>query len=169
MTRTLSNGQKYVSVSEASLLLGVSIDTLRRWDKAGKLASYRLNGKDRYFLKDELHHFQQERPLSISEAARILHVSDETLRRMDRKGILVAKRDSNGERIYSKTALQTFLHSRKRKKTLSIEKPSKTIPTGLRKLFPQMQRAAFLRSRFCFIVVLFVFSVAIRMSQFHSG
>ncbi|KKQ44369.1 MAG: Resolvase domain protein [Candidatus Woesebacteria bacterium GW2011_GWA1_37_8] len=43
-----------LSIGEASEYLGVSIDTLRRWEKKGKLASYRSPGGHRYFKKNEL-------------------------------------------------------------------------------------------------------------------
>lgn len=42
------------SIGAAAKYLGVSIDTLRRWDKKGKLPSHRSLGGHRYFLKDDL-------------------------------------------------------------------------------------------------------------------
>lgn len=41
-------------ISEAARFLGVSIDTVRRWDKAGLLHSVRPTGKARYFASREL-------------------------------------------------------------------------------------------------------------------
>lgn len=41
-------------ISEAAGFLGVSIDTVRRWDKAGLLHSVRPTGKARYFSSREL-------------------------------------------------------------------------------------------------------------------
>ena len=43
-----------LSIGEASKFLKVSIDTLRRWDKKGKVSSYRSPGGHRYFLKEDL-------------------------------------------------------------------------------------------------------------------
>jgi len=43
-----------LSIGQASEYLGVSIDTLRRWEKKGKIASYRSPGGHRYFKKNEL-------------------------------------------------------------------------------------------------------------------
>lgn len=43
-----------LSIGQASEYLGVSIDTLRRWEKKGKISSYRSPGGHRYFKKDEL-------------------------------------------------------------------------------------------------------------------
>ena len=58
------------SIGAAAKYLGVSIDTLRRWDKKGKLSSHRSLGGHRYFLKDDLdnvfkkpHHNQIPKPL----------------------------------------------------------------------------------------------------------
>lgn len=45
---------KLFSIGDASLYLGVSIDTLRRWVRAGKLAARRSPGGHRYFLKEDL-------------------------------------------------------------------------------------------------------------------
>ncbi len=44
----------FLSIGEASEYLGVSIDTLRRWEKKGKIISYRSPGGHRYFKKNEL-------------------------------------------------------------------------------------------------------------------
>ncbi len=46
---TAQNTDKYITISKASEILGVSIDTIRRWDKAGRLTAYRFDNKNRYF------------------------------------------------------------------------------------------------------------------------
>lgn len=43
-----------LSIGKASKYLGVSIDTLRRWESAGKIKTYRSPGGHRYFDKQEL-------------------------------------------------------------------------------------------------------------------
>lgn len=43
-----------LSIGEASEYLGISIDTLRRWEKKEKIKAYRSPGGHRYFKKDEL-------------------------------------------------------------------------------------------------------------------
>lgn len=49
------DGKKnYLSIGEASEYLGVSIDTLRRWEKKGRINPYRSPGGHRYYEKDEL-------------------------------------------------------------------------------------------------------------------
>ncbi len=46
-----------VRVSEAAKILGVSAQTLRNWEKSGKLHSERSVGKQRYYSLDELQRF----------------------------------------------------------------------------------------------------------------
>ena len=45
---------KRFSIGAASEYLGVSIDTLRRWEKRGKIESLRSPGNHRYFSKEDL-------------------------------------------------------------------------------------------------------------------
>lgn len=42
------------NIGKSSKYLGVSIDTLRRWEAKGKIVSHRSPGGHRYFLKEEL-------------------------------------------------------------------------------------------------------------------
>ena len=44
--------ESLISIGEAAMRLGVSIDTLRRWDKSGKLIAIRKNNIRYYFEKD---------------------------------------------------------------------------------------------------------------------
>jgi len=47
--------ENLLSISEASALLGVSVDTLRRWDESGKLVAIRKGGgTHRYYTKRNL-------------------------------------------------------------------------------------------------------------------
>lgn len=49
-----SQKRNLVSIGEASEYLGVSIDTLRRWEKRGRIEPYRSPGGHRHYSKDEL-------------------------------------------------------------------------------------------------------------------
>ncbi len=49
-----NNKEQYLSIGEASEYLGVSIDTLRRWTKKGKLTAFLSPGNHRYFTKSHL-------------------------------------------------------------------------------------------------------------------
>lgn len=50
---------KKLSISEAAKYLGVSIDTLRRWDKRGKLSAQKSPGGHRYYSKLDLELYKQ--------------------------------------------------------------------------------------------------------------
>ncbi len=53
--------EKLLSISAASRILGVSIDTLRRWDKNGKLVAIRKEGGvHRYYTEKELEIFASD-------------------------------------------------------------------------------------------------------------
>src|SRR5947209_29597 len=109
MPTNLPKDKKLISISEAAKILGVSIDTIRRWDKAGILHSERPDGKTRYFSLAELEQVKFSKPLSISEAAQKIGVSSSTLRRLDKKGLINPERDANGERLYTQKTLEDFL------------------------------------------------------------
>lgn len=46
--------QNYVSMKETRRILGVSADSLRRWERAGKIKSIRSVGGHRYFLREDI-------------------------------------------------------------------------------------------------------------------
>ena len=46
--------QKYLAIGEAAYVLGISVDTLRRWEKKGSIAAIRPNGKNRLFSEQEI-------------------------------------------------------------------------------------------------------------------
>lgn len=109
MTKPLQQPKKIVSISEAAQILGVSLDTIRRWDKTGLLHSDRPDGKNRYFSLNELKAFKLNQPLSISETSYELHISPTTLRRLVKKGLIQSSRNNAGERVFHKEAIKEFL------------------------------------------------------------
>lgn len=111
MNESLLKQKRLVSISEAATILGVSIDTIRRWDKSGVLHSERPNGKNRYFSKEELDKHKLNQPLLISKAARKLNVSVTTLRRLEMRGLIKPNRNSAGERVFDKDQIENFLKS----------------------------------------------------------
>ena len=52
--------KKLIPIGEAAKFLGVSVDTVRRWDERGILHPSRPNGKDRYFSLEELEEWRVE-------------------------------------------------------------------------------------------------------------
>ena len=111
MKRDLPTDKLLVSISKAAEVLDVSIDTIRRWEKAGTLKCVRPNGKDRYFSIEELEKHRFSKPLSISQASEQLGVSTTTLRRLEKKGLIKPERNGNRERMYNKDSLKEFLDS----------------------------------------------------------
>jgi len=100
-----------ISIGQTAALLGVSIDTVRRWDKAGLIHSIRPDGKNRYFDLKSLEKQKLSRPLKISEAAEKLSISQSTLRRLEKKGIIKPERNQYGERLYSQNTIQSMMSS----------------------------------------------------------
>src|SRR3990167_5369858 len=129
MTDSLPNQKKLVLISEAAKILGVSIDTVRRWDKSGVLHSERTDGKNRYFSLDELEKHKTSQPLSISQAAKNLGISPVTLRRLEDKGLIKPERNTAGERVYDKESIKNFQDSayflRKKQIKETIVEPSR--------------------------------------------
>jgi DNA (cytosine-5)-methyltransferase 1 len=54
MADDFKKNYKLMPIGRAAEILGVSIDTLRRWDKQGIIRSVRPDGKNRYFSLSEL-------------------------------------------------------------------------------------------------------------------
>lgn len=111
MSDTLPKQKKLISISEAAKILGVSLDTVRRWDKSGVLHSERPDGKNRYFSLEELEKHKSNQPLSISEAAKELNVSPTTLRRLEARGLIKPNRNNAGERVFYRDSIEDFLKS----------------------------------------------------------
>ena len=53
--------EKLLTITEAAKILGVSLDTLRRWDKNGKLVAIKKDGgTHRYYRKEDLEIFSSD-------------------------------------------------------------------------------------------------------------
>jgi len=111
MEDPLRKSDKLVPISEAAEFLGVSIDTIRRWDKKGTLHATRPNNKDRYFSLEELEQVKYSKPLSISQAAQQLGLSASTLRRLEADGLITPERSKSGERQYTQESIKKFIDS----------------------------------------------------------
>lgn len=74
-----------ISIGEAAKYLGVSRDTLRRWEKRGKLAPLRSPTNRRYYTKELLDNLlktkdQPEKVVKKSEKSSISSFNTESLR-----------------------------------------------------------------------------------------
>ncbi|PIU24575.1 hypothetical protein COT12_00335, partial [Candidatus Berkelbacteria bacterium CG08_land_8_20_14_0_20_39_8] len=103
--------RKNVPIGEAAGFLGVSVDTVRRWNEKGVLSSTRPDGKNRYFSVEDLEKVKFSQPLTISEAAQRLEISEATLRRLEEKGLITPDRDHDNNRIYTLKCLENFIRS----------------------------------------------------------
>lgn len=104
---------RYISIGPASKHLGVSVDTIRRWERAGKLESHRLDGKNRYFRVSDLDAYKEMKPLTTAEVATKLGVSQSTVRRLELSGELAPDRDHNAKRLYPISSVEEYLERKR--------------------------------------------------------
>ncbi len=57
----VTEDDRVLQIGEAARLLGVHVETLRRWDAAGTLAAHRSPTKQRYYLVREVEQHRAER------------------------------------------------------------------------------------------------------------
>src|SRR3989344_8813941 len=111
-SKKVTNSSETLTVAEAAEFLGVSNETLRRWDNRGKLVAQRTLGGQRRYSLVNLEAFKelQSAPRKISptipavpvaEAAHILGVSKQTVRRWEKSGELEAHRTPGGQRRFN--------------------------------------------------------------------
>jgi len=103
-----NNNDNLVSVGKAAEILGVSINTLHRWEAAGRITAQRSPGGHRLFLVDELKRLKEDRPLTTGQVAAKLGVSTSTVRRLEKEGRLSAQHDKNGKRLFSQESLSAY-------------------------------------------------------------
>lgn len=132
-----NKNKKSISIGEAAETLGVSIDTVRRWDKKGKLNSSRADNNARLFSLDEIRSLANKKEYSISEAANKLNLSADTLRRLEDRGMINPKRNKRGHRIYTQKILNDFRDTkyyinREGKKSISNGQDTVDIEVSLR-------------------------------------
>ena len=86
MRHNPSSQSKLIRIKKAAEFLGVSVDTIRRWEKKGEIQSVRSNGGHRLFHLSDLEHYRDYRPLTISETAKELGISNSQLRIIEQQG-----------------------------------------------------------------------------------
>ena len=61
--------EELLTISQAAEYLGVSLNTLRRWDESGKLVAIKKDGgTHRYYREKDLEIFSQENVLALVKA-----------------------------------------------------------------------------------------------------
>lgn len=103
---------QHVAIGQAAKYLGVSVDTIRRWERSGKLTAHRLDGKNRHFLISDLEQYKNQKQLSTLEVAAMLKISESTVRRLEKDGMLVPARTDSGKRLYSPLAVSNYITSK---------------------------------------------------------
>lgn len=120
-------------IGETADMLGVSVDTVRRWEKQGHLVSKRLDGKNRYFALDHVLEVKQNTGLTIDEAADELKVSTEEINVLIRAGKLPLAKTTSGESVIKRSVVQGYANNRATlRPKRSIGKPkvaSESIPS----------------------------------------
>ncbi len=104
----LKSNKTYLSISQAANILGVSQDTLRRYEKKGLVSPIRSRGKKRLYTSSDLFYLQQlvDKPktkelLGLDQTSKLLKVSKNTLRRWETEGKIKSTRTLGGHRRFS--------------------------------------------------------------------
>jgi excisionase family DNA binding protein len=134
--KNTTNLEGYVTIGAAAQLLGTSIDTIRRWERAGKLNSERLDGKNRYFLAKDLEVFAHMQKLSTGEVAKLLGISEATIRRLQATGVLTAERSSTGKRLFDPEQVREYAKLRQQ------AKPMQNLPAPTKEAITQQEVVA---------------------------
>jgi excisionase family DNA binding protein len=136
------NLKKYFTISQAAKYLGVSKDTIRRWEKAGKISSTIDPTGVHLFTKENLRSLPSDprltaphapqllsSPLSLTDAASAAGVSKSTLLRWEKAGIIKGTRTAGGARRFHPADIQHLLETRATyQRVLSPPKDSTNIP-----------------------------------------
>ncbi|TSC64739.1 MAG: Uncharacterized protein G01um101493_23, partial [Microgenomates group bacterium Gr01-1014_93] len=103
---TKDPSENLLKIGDVARTLGVSIDTIRRWEKTGKISPFRTTGDTRLYSPF----------LKISDAAKFLGVSIDTIRRWEKTNRISPIRTPAGTRLY-------LLEQLKNVKYGKVEKP----------------------------------------------
>jgi len=134
MSNKLSN-KTSLGISQAAVFLGVSKDTLRRWEKIGKIQSIRTPGGHRRYskvtlisIKNKVYKSPTKGLLSIGEASKSFGISKDTLRRWEKIGKIQSIRTPGGHRRYSKkpilsAPIKKEQHSPHTTEVIQVHKP----------------------------------------------
>ncbi len=116
LSKTTSNlpEKKFISISNAAKFLQISPDTLRNWEKQGKLLPSRTSGGARRYntgellaLRKEIHIVSSPSKglLNVSQAALALNVSKDTIRNWDKGQLIETKRTKGGARRFTRAEI----------------------------------------------------------------
>ena len=169
----LSNSQSQVlTVSQAAKFLKVSIDTLRRWDRSGKLTTRRSPGGNRRYSKEDLRNFKKtgsssnDTLLTVKEAAEKLQVSPLTIRRWDNEGKIKVTRDESNYRRISMSEIKRILGQEQGQQTEQVEKVEKVEKINREEITPLINRQIVKFSLYAFTAItLVIFVVGLQLTS----
>lgn len=154
----LNNSPNIIPITKAAKILEVSPDTLRNWEREGRLVPERTAGGARRYNLNQLEAIKagirvKRTPsptamLSVSKAAKLLQVSPDTVRNWNNNGILVSQRTKGGARRFSKKTL------------LKIKEEMGISNTGSQTVIPiPSQTASYSYQRFVVVLLLIIFPI----------
>ena len=111
---------QFLTIGKAAEFLGVSIDTIRRWAKKGKLKEHRLDGKNRFFLISDLEKLKFGDSLTVKEAAKRLKISPSSLRRLSDQKAIKFSTSEVGYRLYKASDLEEFVSKKSKAEQKAI-------------------------------------------------
>ena len=100
-----------LSISQVARRFGVSLETIRRWEKAGLLHAIRPDGKNRIFQNQEVEELLQRQPLTASAAAEFLGISTKRLKEITSDGDVVPAGHGGATYVYTKDQLEKLKNS----------------------------------------------------------
>jgi excisionase family DNA binding protein len=129
---SLPTEKNFLTISEASSFLNTSPDTLRRLEGKGKIKPKRGAKNERLYSADEILLLQGfikkgspgQKRYSIKEAANLLDVSSQTIRRWEKQGKIKPKRTPGGHRYFTYKEIRAIKDNGFR----SVVKPEIKIP-----------------------------------------
>jgi excisionase family DNA binding protein len=111
---SLPADKKLFTIGEASVYLDVSSDTLRRLESKGRIKPKRGANNERLYSLDDVLLIRgivrktpsSQKTYSIKEAASLLNISAQTIRRWEKDGRIKTKRTSGGHRYFTYKDIQ---------------------------------------------------------------
>jgi len=139
-----SPSAKLFSIGQAAKHLKVSIQTLRRWESAGKITPIRNKQNQRLFHLKDLENLKNtkyaplpakidsDKTYTIGQAAKKIGVSIQTLRRWEKQNKTKFKRNQSGHRIFTPQDIRVGKELKKESSSL-LPPPSPILglPSGL--------------------------------------
>jgi excisionase family DNA binding protein len=113
---SLPADKKLFTIGEASVYLSVSSDTLRRLESRGRIKPKRGANNERLYSLDDVLLIRgilrkspsSQKAYSINEAASLLNISAQTIRRWEKEGRIKTKRTSGGHRYFTYKDIQVI-------------------------------------------------------------